>query len=789
MRNTGKEADQNLYSATSISDQLSYQFENRVSSDPNTPFLFLSSIFIIGVAIFGTAWYYASSALDEEDALYGSGSWINSIYMTMQVVAVQGFYETPDKYGLRWINFFMLLFGLVIFAILVGFITDSVISFMTCMQEGKTRVMETNHTLILGWNETTARVVIQISLLRRQYQVRNESSYPILYYLPALVNIFDMLGLLERPSTSLANQDIVIMSEKSKEDIHALLNNAMVERGILPWRTKIGQNIICRVGDSTNVSDLLRVGVHTAAAIIVMQTEADREIEESSERAIQNGATVRTTLAIRYNILTSPFKQTGRINPDLRIIMQMQAPCRSIGSATFLSPDGRGVMYPLNLVQFLNALLFACISQPGLAKVLLKLLDFEGYAIRRRRAKNLRGGPNNRYGDCIGKTFKDIKTQYPNAIFIGIVRPSFSTTEEMTTANLGICCEPQTVIEEEDLILFIGQRSTPICKISAIKEAENFTDEAMLIYKQLSRDNKTRLKLKKHVLVCGWRSIWEKDDSALLKTRLKEASICMDADSSFNFINSVPAADFENFAINMGCTKVTTSETSGVEGEVHYRLFEPYSEMYMNHINGDAADYDTLESIISSRNISTAIVLGTQRDIHLSQSSMDTRVMTILLLLRTLAKNKEDQLPMHVIGENQEDATAKIALGPQLDLHNNNTSEIEYHPDFVNTQAIYARVLTMTAAFPSIAEAIQELFSWGGSENRGGVSLDIVRANMYVPLNKRISHGVAGALTELTEGEISIYLGYMVRGNEFINPDRNETIEFTTDHFLILLRR
>jgi hypothetical protein len=55
-------------------------------------------------------------------------------------------------------------------------------------------------------------------------------------------------------------------------------------------------------------------------------------------------------------------------------------------------------VYPLDLHLFLNSLLFGCVSQPGLAKVLLKLLDFEGNTIRRRKAQNLRGGEDNRYG-------------------------------------------------------------------------------------------------------------------------------------------------------------------------------------------------------------------------------------------------------------------------------------------------------------------------------------------------------------------------------------------------------
>jgi len=75
----------------------------------------------------------------------------------------------------------------VVFAILVGFITDGVQTFMTGLALGRTKVTETNHTLFLGWNEATIRVIIQSSLLRRQYQTLNEEKfYSLFLYFPTI---------------------------------------------------------------------------------------------------------------------------------------------------------------------------------------------------------------------------------------------------------------------------------------------------------------------------------------------------------------------------------------------------------------------------------------------------------------------------------------------------------------------------------------------------------------------------------------------------------------------------
>ena len=59
-----------------------------------------------------------------------------------------------------------LIIGLVIFAVLVGIITAGFEAILEGIEEGRSKVMETNHTLILGWNEGTIRVIIQIAFLR-----------------------------------------------------------------------------------------------------------------------------------------------------------------------------------------------------------------------------------------------------------------------------------------------------------------------------------------------------------------------------------------------------------------------------------------------------------------------------------------------------------------------------------------------------------------------------------------------------------------------------------------------
>ena len=83
---------------------------------------------------------------------------------------------------------------------------------MKALETGRTTVTESGHTIILGWNEATTRVVVQIAQLRRGYARLNEArTCQVLYYLPVLKPVFSFFGITVLPSTSLASSDIIIM--------------------------------------------------------------------------------------------------------------------------------------------------------------------------------------------------------------------------------------------------------------------------------------------------------------------------------------------------------------------------------------------------------------------------------------------------------------------------------------------------------------------------------------------------------------------------------------------------
>ena len=149
----------------------------------------------------------------------------------------------------------MLLSGVVVFAVLVGFVTDSILSFTHGLAAGRTKVVEKGHTLILGTTESTPRLVTQLALMRRRWLVANEA--------------WDRRVFPWRrvpPSTPLVARPVVVICDTAtKREIEQSIAEAFTARGIQRRRTRLGKDIVVRVGDPSSIKDLVRVSAEPRA--------------------------------------------------------------------------------------------------------------------------------------------------------------------------------------------------------------------------------------------------------------------------------------------------------------------------------------------------------------------------------------------------------------------------------------------------------------------------------------------------------------------------------------------
>ena len=172
-----------------------------IAADAYVPFYILGLISLVCCFILSSIWMVLRRAEEDDDA-HSRDIW-SSTFVTMQVLITGGYDSSIEDKFQRLVFFIMIMTGVLVVSILIGLITDSVNGFMEGLTVGSSKVIEKNRellagglhsdisfvsslrcaelsssssfvlfcsstdTLILGWNESSSRVLCQIAFLRR----------------------------------------------------------------------------------------------------------------------------------------------------------------------------------------------------------------------------------------------------------------------------------------------------------------------------------------------------------------------------------------------------------------------------------------------------------------------------------------------------------------------------------------------------------------------------------------------------------------------------------------------
>ena len=283
------------------------------------------------------------------------------------------------------------------------------------------------------------------------------------------------------------------------------------------------------------------------------------------------------------------------------------------------------------------------------------------------------------YGDCIGKTLKEMRTQFSKAVFDGIVRPGMPV-DKMGRRGFGFRLHPMTIIDD-DLLIFIGPKSSPVHSFEMKGTFAGYGDEAEKIAEANPDIEANRIEFGRPTprssaaAACGWRPVWLERPERLF-ARISEIVSQRKSGSMITFLNAVDVADFARMVLAMGMKPLADTQWGAKQYEMKKE------GIIVRHVCGDAADAAVMKPVIMNDTVHTAIVLGTQANVRLAGHHRDTRVLNIMLLLRKLWGIKAEGIPMHVVSENDQDMTARLALAPKR------FGPVRTEPDFVNSQAI-----------------------------------------------------------------------------------------------------
>ncbi|KAF5947114.1 hypothetical protein HYC85_017342 [Camellia sinensis] len=262
--------------------------------------LLLATIFLIG---FGGLALYAVS----------DSSFAEALWLSWTFVADSGNHADRVGIGPRIVSVSVSAGGMLIFAMMLGLVSDAISEKVDSLRKGKSEVIESNHILILGWSDKLGSLLKQLAIANK----------------------------------SLGGGVVVVLAERDKEEME--MDIAKLEFDFM------GTSVICRSGSPLILADLKKVSVSKARAIIVLAS--DENADQSDARAL------RVVLSL-----------TG-VKEGLRshVVVEMS----DLDNEPLVKLVGGELIETVVAHDVIGRLMIQCALQPGLAQIWEDILGFE----------------------------------------------------------------------------------------------------------------------------------------------------------------------------------------------------------------------------------------------------------------------------------------------------------------------------------------------------------------------------------------------------------------------------
>ncbi|CAK7322484.1 unnamed protein product [Dovyalis caffra] len=262
-------------------------------------------------------------------ALFGvtDDSLADCLWLSWTFVADSGNHANSEGIGPRLVSVSISFGGMLIFAMMLGLVSDAISEKFDSLRKGRSEVVEQNHTLILGWSD-------KLGSLLNQLAIANES---------------------------LGGGIVVVMAERDKEEME--MDIAKMEFDFK------GTSVICRSGSPLILADLKKVSVCKARAIVVLAD--DGNADQSDARAL------RTVLSL-----------TG-VKEGLKghIVVELS----DLDNEVLVKLVGGELVETVVAHDVIGRLMIQCARQPGLAQIWEDILGFENCEFYIKRWPQLHG--------------------------------------------------------------------------------------------------------------------------------------------------------------------------------------------------------------------------------------------------------------------------------------------------------------------------------------------------------------------------------------------------------------
>lgn len=310
----------------SMKEKIRYYFENTMSAGPAgvIKWLAIASLFMVLVLgllilVFGIK---SSPEPDTENLGFIEGAW-QSLMATLDSGTMGG----DEGWPFRAVRFVATLGGIFVISILIGTISSGIDEKLDELKKGRSRVLENNHTLILGWSEKVFSIITEV--------IEANSNQ-------------------RRPSiVILADRDKVEMEDEIRTKVEDLKNT----------------RVIVRSGSPLESSTIALVNPDGARSIIVL----------ASEEANADTYVIKSVLAITNG--------KNRKKEAYHVVAEIKDP-KNMEAAELVGNDETVFVLSSDLIARITA---QTCRQSGLSVVYSELLQFEGDEIYFQQEPKLAG--------------------------------------------------------------------------------------------------------------------------------------------------------------------------------------------------------------------------------------------------------------------------------------------------------------------------------------------------------------------------------------------------------------
>eukprot|EP00736_Rhodelphis_marinus_P003616 Rmarinus@m.15581 len=293
-------------------DRLKYKLQDLIDRYPVMKLLVLTAVLGFGNIIGGFTFYMATSDEYEERPRYSDIVWLSWTYMADPGTHA----DVNSGTKARTIAFLIAVFGILYFAVVIGFVVDVIHARMDAIKHGSTPVVEKGHFVIVGWTDRTVPLIKELILA----------------------------------AESEGGISVVIMADMPKPTMEQEL------RFLLPIHERKNSTVICRKGSPGLARDLIRISAFDARVTIVLAPPGDPDQADA--------LVLRTLLALRS--LGEPLR--GYIVAELR----------DVDNSSLLEMVDRSIVETIISHDLIGRLLLQSSREPGLAGVYCDLFGFEG---------------------------------------------------------------------------------------------------------------------------------------------------------------------------------------------------------------------------------------------------------------------------------------------------------------------------------------------------------------------------------------------------------------------------